>query len=246
MLQAGKGGALFGGRTPASIPNLKLWLEGNLSPVTIATGVSQWNDRSGLANHFTQGTTTKQPSLISSGINGLPSIETDATDDLLESTAAFNSDNLFAVTQKTIFVVFRTAASIGNFKRIFMGLDTGDGSAWGLWTRSTPAIEYRYQNNAPTNATLTGAALSANTRYVAALRVDGASVKGYLNSLTAVNSAADGRTTTTTSTKKAEIGTGADIRVSALLVYAGAAMLDVNFNWLFRDYLAPKYGVTLA
>jgi len=48
------------GFTPLQLTNLRGWWRADLG-ITIATGVSQWNDRSGNGNHLVQGTAGAQP-----------------------------------------------------------------------------------------------------------------------------------------------------------------------------------------
>jgi hypothetical protein len=55
------------------LPTLDLLCVADLG-VTVATGVSQWNDFSGNSRHLVQATGSKQPSLISSGLNSLNTI----------------------------------------------------------------------------------------------------------------------------------------------------------------------------
>lgn len=61
------------GFTPKQIGGgtLKLWVRADQG-ITIATGVSQWNDLSGNGNHVTQGTGSAQPAFVASGQGGRP------------------------------------------------------------------------------------------------------------------------------------------------------------------------------
>jgi hypothetical protein len=53
--------------SPTSITGCQMWLDAaDSSVVTIATGVSQWNDKSGNSNNLTQSTTGSQPTYASS------------------------------------------------------------------------------------------------------------------------------------------------------------------------------------
>jgi hypothetical protein len=72
---------------------LATWLDGaDSSSVTIATGVSQWSDKSGNAKHATQATGSAQPSYASSAVTF------SATTYLASSlSAANNSESAFAV-----------------------------------------------------------------------------------------------------------------------------------------------------
>jgi len=58
---------------PKSIPGLTLWLDADApSTITQATGVSQWNDKSGSGNNVVQATGSKQPAYVQSVLNGKP------------------------------------------------------------------------------------------------------------------------------------------------------------------------------
>jgi len=229
---------------PSDLPGLKLWLAGNRSPFTLNSGnVSQWNDISGGSNHATQGTASLQPAYVSSGINGIPGVLSDETDDLLETTAAFNSDNIFASTQKTIFVVYKSGGSAVSNKRIAIGPTSGDSSVWGHFIAVSNAINWKYRTAVPATATLVGPTMDTDATYVLAFRHDNSSVKGYANSLTAAASASDGQTSGETSTAKFNInfktgGTVAEVIVCSALTDAQLAQT--------MNYLANKYGVTLS
>lgn len=59
--------------------------------ITLATGVSQWNDLTGNGKHYTQGTGTRQPLYNSINLGGFPvlsfdGVNSDVTGDLLVST----------------------------------------------------------------------------------------------------------------------------------------------------------------
>lgn len=53
-----------------------LWLDASdVSTIAIATGVSEWRDKSGNGLHVSQATATNQPSLVANGINGIQAID---------------------------------------------------------------------------------------------------------------------------------------------------------------------------
>lgn len=81
-----------------------LWLRSDQGTSTTTNGepVSGWNDISGNANHAAQGTAGNQPIYISSGINGLPTIRFDGTNDHLTVADADNLDNTNGVS---VFVI---------------------------------------------------------------------------------------------------------------------------------------------
>ena len=69
--------------TPAQITTA-LWLDAaDTSTITIATGVSQWADKSGNGRHATQATSANQPTYISSGMNSLGLVDWDGSNDAM-------------------------------------------------------------------------------------------------------------------------------------------------------------------
>ena len=93
-----------------------LWLDAaDQSTITVATGVSEWRDKSGNNRHFTQSVAASQPAYNRDGINGLASIRFDGTAKALQRTPeawAFQ----YPVTA---FIVFRAAAFNGGYNALF-------------------------------------------------------------------------------------------------------------------------------
>ena len=63
--------------SPFEVPGLRMWFDakdkGSIS--LNGTTVSQWSDKSGRANHATQGTALNQPKYVANGINNHPALE---------------------------------------------------------------------------------------------------------------------------------------------------------------------------
>lgn len=98
--------------TPARLPGLALWLSAaDLSTITIATGVSEWRDKSGNGRHVSQGTTGSQPAWGAAPVSvngiGIPGVTFDGTDDNL-NRASF----VYGLGSASMFLV-ATAPSIG-------------------------------------------------------------------------------------------------------------------------------------
>ncbi len=67
VMQVG-GGTTF---SPTNLSGLQLWFDASdASTISIVTGVSQWRDKSGNANHASQATGAKQPTVASAALNG--------------------------------------------------------------------------------------------------------------------------------------------------------------------------------
>lgn len=71
-----------GGFTPATVSGLVGWYYSE-SGITIATGVSQWDDLSGNGNHLTQSSAGLQPAYIAAFQNGKHAVRTDGSDDYM-------------------------------------------------------------------------------------------------------------------------------------------------------------------
>ena len=91
---------LFGsGWTPAQIIT-SLWLDAaDASTITIATGVSQWNDKSGNGRYFSQATAGNQPVYSTSALNG-------------KNVVAFTGSNDHFMTAASVLPSGSTAGSI--------------------------------------------------------------------------------------------------------------------------------------
>lgn len=97
--------------TPAQLTT-SLWLDANdSSTITISTGVSQWNDKSGNGRNATQATGANQPLVISAALNGLNVLRFDGSNDLLNYDGSF-----FVNTSYMVFsVVTRRSNRTFNF-----------------------------------------------------------------------------------------------------------------------------------
>jgi hypothetical protein len=72
--------------SPLELPDCKLWVDA--AQTTLISGaVSQWSDLSGSNNHLTQATAGARP-VVGVGQNGLPCVNFDGTDDILNVTVS--------------------------------------------------------------------------------------------------------------------------------------------------------------
>lgn len=104
--------------TPLTIlgANLLQWCRADLG-VTIATGVSQWDDLSGNGRHYTQGTGSAQPAWgATSGPNGTPAITGDGVDDNLR---ALDLDRPVPGTSPTWMWIVLKQVTWTNTRRIY-------------------------------------------------------------------------------------------------------------------------------
>jgi hypothetical protein len=77
--------------TPAALgADLALWLDADDAGTITLNGstVAQWNDKSGNNRHVSQAVATAQPTYLSVGFSGKPSLRTDGTDTLTAGTTS--------------------------------------------------------------------------------------------------------------------------------------------------------------
>ncbi|MCA3450479.1 MAG: hypothetical protein INF92_08940 [Rhodobacter sp.] len=80
-----------------------LWLDAaDRSTITIATGVSEWRDKSGNNRHLSQTTPTQQPALTLNAQNGLPALTFDGSNDFM-SNASVGAAGLDVVQIISVF-----------------------------------------------------------------------------------------------------------------------------------------------
>lgn len=94
--------------TPKQLGTLDLWLDADdATTITIATGISQWDDKSGNGRHATQSTGSKQPTLVRNDLNGRTAVRfTSSSSQVLNTTHSFQGYGSFAV-----YAVMRTVSS---------------------------------------------------------------------------------------------------------------------------------------
>lgn len=104
--------------SPLAVSGLGIWLDADdASTIMIATGVSQWNDKSGNGRHFSQASTTKQPSYQTAAINGRNVVRADGTNDGMQSAIGLSlSQN---VAGMTIFACRLTRSSPTSGENLF-------------------------------------------------------------------------------------------------------------------------------
>jgi hypothetical protein len=105
-----------------------LWLDAaDASTVSVATGVSEWRDKSGNGRHFTQSVAASQPAYNQNGINGLGSISYDPTNDALQ-----RAPEAWAFQYPiTAFIVFRAAAFTNAYNSLFEFFTTNNSTTAG-------------------------------------------------------------------------------------------------------------------
>jgi hypothetical protein len=170
-----------------AIPNCVLWLDAN-DATTIsyssATNVSQWNDKSGNANHgISQGT----PTWSSNGLNNLPSIAFNGTTSCFAGSINSNSGTTCSMV---VAGFMNLGGASNNYPRMIScavaatGLDYSvAGTAWigRSYLASVPQSVTSYRANGP----LSYQAIVYGVPFVAITVWDGTSNTTYVNGTTA-------------------------------------------------------------
>ena len=118
-------------------------LTANYSGDTLRRGtVSQWNDKSGNANHATQGTTSRRPIWIDNAINGNSALDLDGANDELDSY-------YFSSSSASLISVYNSNSN-GSTRRVFGS--TGIGNSRGFSQTAANSLSYRGSGEAGTIA----------------------------------------------------------------------------------------------
>lgn len=115
--------------SPASVPNLELWLDGsNSSSITLnGSTVSQWSDISGKGRHATQSTAASQPTRVTNGLSFTTS------NAMLGSTAGWLASQFTLIMAANIDI-----ASSTSFARVFTQRFSSGSADWNNATALIP------------------------------------------------------------------------------------------------------------
>jgi hypothetical protein len=134
-----------------------LWLDAaDLSTITIATGVSEWRDKSGNARHASQATPGNQPAYSEFSFSGRPGLTFDGTSDFLSMTAwpQVNGHNVFCVADTTsvgtgyVIVMSRTVGTAPFSPAPYFGLVGNNRKPCIFWGSSSPSADLAIQASA--------------------------------------------------------------------------------------------------
>lgn len=166
---------------------LEFWFDAQDGRFTFATGISQWNDKSGLANHVSQATTTKQPVLTSNYLNGLPAVVFDGVDDILLKSSFTNA------AAWSTFAVWQNSSVTGVHSVVDTDSNAGAGTRHGQNLRQNgtalESIAFNTSNSAFTDAA--SGTLAINTPVI------GSAVRGATTVEAWCNGVSNGSTATT-------------------------------------------------
>jgi hypothetical protein len=133
-----------------------LWLKADqgTSTTTDGTEISYWNDVSGNANNSTQAVFASQPVYISSGINGLPTIQFDGNDFL----TVVDNDNLDNTTGVSVFVVALPSATDAAARGLVSKrVDSGDNESYYIFTFTSQHLFFNAATDRTEGSVVVGA-----------------------------------------------------------------------------------------
>ena len=230
-----------------------LWLRGDdLS----ATPVSTWSDQSGNGNDVTQGTAGNQPAYVASGLNSLPVVRFDGSNDLLTgpATNAVIGENVDNITVITVFQTSSTQRGyLSSLKR-----ETGNGTLLSIDINSNGGsatsgyAAYLSQNDA--NTTLLWLSDNTNTwndgnGHILTAHIEGANRELLIDG-TSYGTDANGLASVSGNTGAFTLGaqnSGANHYngdVAEYIIYTIA--LNSAERIVVENYLAAKYALTIA
>lgn len=129
--------------SPDDIAGIQLWLDASDSAtITIATGVSQWDDKSGNSRHASQATGSKQPTVNTAAQNGLDTIRFTSAN---SQEMALAGTDISVDSAYTIAFVGQRAGPSGTNEIALLGA-AGSRGLW--WNSGTDLTVYNSTNYA--------------------------------------------------------------------------------------------------
>ena len=213
------------GFDPRRISGLELWLDGSdSSTITLnSTTVSEWRDKSGKSNTFTQGTALNQPTFVASSKNGRSAIN-------FPNVAQMNGPSGFSFAQPTTwFMAFQAPTTTGTWS-----LFDGNTSRQHIFGNGSTELRM-FAGSSPVIATIT-----QSTWYLALLIYNGASSTHRISTLTATTTSAGANAITWP-----RIGANNGLRgdLGEIGVFS-KALSDTEATAVMR-YLSKKWAVTI-
>ncbi len=233
--------------------NNVLWLRGDdLS----ATPVTSWTDQSGNGNDVTQGSATNQPAYIASGMNSLPVVRFDGSDDFLNGPAS-NVVIGNNVDDMTVLTVYQTSSSQkgytsslkrdgGNNSLLSVDINSNGGVAAGGYAAYTARDDANanlvwLSDNTNTWNDGNGHILTAHIQGTARdLLIDGTSYVTDANGLASVS----GNTGIFTVGAQNSGANHYNGDIAEIIKYTSA--LNGAERIIVENYLSAKWGITIA
>jgi hypothetical protein len=224
------------GFSPKTLTGLLVWMDANdSSTYTIATGVSEWRDKSGNGRSFIQGVGNNQPIISATKQNGKSLLEFDGGNDQLQATG-----NWLQIASCTLFAAYRRTG--GAYGGILTSSGSSDNSP-GILVDSSRGSMRGYANQAYENV---GA---ADSFHIVSGTVTSGTVVTYTNGTQASTTAVSGSLgvdQTTTS-----IGTYRQAASNFFAGYIGEILawnrvLTTTERQTVERWLGKRWGVTVA
>ncbi len=226
--------------------NLRLWLKADAG---VATGagdtVTGWADQSGEGNDAAQGDESLAPNLVADGLNGLPTVRFDGTDDYLEIP---DSDSLSIAGDITSLFVVKMD-DFATFRAVWAKTQSNLPAPNDYYVVPGTGIPRFYRGDGASGLGFSdgGAALRAGTFELAGFEAEGSTVRHLLNG-EVTSTTVIGATPADVDTAL-RIGTRDDFvtllkgDLAELLIYDAA--LTAEDRQQAEHYLANKYALSL-
>lgn len=147
--------------TPLSLTDLAIWLDASdASTITLdgSNNVSEWRDKSGNARHASQSTVLNRPSYTTNGINGLPAVVGDGSNDVM-TWSHFTSG-----TTHNFYLVVAFDATLNQYPQFGGFFGTGSGEVgWNSFHQDTSANPVVLGRAGTVGGTFEPTLLAANT-----------------------------------------------------------------------------------
>jgi hypothetical protein len=238
--------------TPTSITGCALWLDGaDSSTITMVTGVSQWNDKSGNGYNLTQGSTGSQPTRTGNLLNFVTNYNMNIPQAAINNASTWSM--FFAVNPIASVNWFMAKQRDGvNSYNIFSTTQTGGPGPNAYFTGLTNYLYVRMFNAGTLAAS--SAALTMSQLQILSFVYDGTNmliyINGNLSSTTAGSFAIQNDTSSTNFLLGQWFGNGTNYNSNGNfqlgeLVYFNSSLTATQRQQV-EGYLAQKWGLTAS
>ncbi len=239
-------------------PEVLFWLSADSLGLINGNPITQWNDLSGNGNYFIQSTVGNQPSFVSSGINSIPSVSFDGTDDFLEDDDAEDYINglsgisVIAVVQSnetgSDIGFFDTEDPDGNDDLLAIRYDDAGSSGGG-----NDVLKLGLNTSSGSSSMESSASIQSTSPQMFTLQWNsGGAINLYADgSLDVPTSAGSNLTGTIQSTTKALLGRGPKDASSGWngfiseMIFVGENLSQARRN-IIENYLSEKYNIAIS
>ena len=235
--------------SPRQIPGCALWLDAvDTSTITMATGVSQWNDKSGNSYNLTQGTGSLQPTRTGNFLNFQSNYYLNIPTSSINNTSSYSFFFVFNPIASLNWILQKQYNGVGSYNMISMT---------NYWQTSVGVSAYLYWTAwaNPGPFANSGAALSLSTIQLIEITFDGTTLTIYRNGnqlSTSVGSyTIPNATSVTNFTLGSWIADGSiqnnnttNFQLGEFLYYN--TFLNTTQRQQVESYLAQKWGLTAS